>query len=261
MSLHTTKITQTPGVEIEYLPNETNFTGNTVLVFGRQRRTDLINKLVSGQQVYHATELVDTLLNFITQPVVVLDNILTKHNMRRNGFALMEIVNTRSVFIGKSDVTGFPDNVMAHVSHVFIDNSYNRDERKFMYEHYLKVAIPSLDKLNRLLNSLEPYEYLVIAIKGSNDRVYVYDIERENKIQESSQTTNPEISVIEYNDVTSQELESSYVIPRNESFTLLEPPITTTATTSEVVTPAVSTPVPQSSNQQSWLSYLTSFIW
>ena len=261
MQTQAPRMTQAPGIEIAYLPSETDFTRSTVLVFGRQRRTDLINQLISGQSVHYVTELVDSLLKVITQPVVVLDNVLTKHNMRRNGSTLMELVNNRTVFIGKSDATGFPDNVMAQVSYVFIDNTYNRDERKFMYEHYLKAAISSLDQFNRLLNSLEPSEFLAIAIKNNadGDCVFVYDIERAAKLSslESSQASVPVITVTN-EDVT----ESDYVIPRNESIAQLDTPA---VTPEPVVTqPVQSEPTPQlpaAEQPQGWISYLTSFIW
>lgn len=255
------RITQSPGVEIGYLPSETEFTGNTVLVFGRQRRTDLINQLVSGQSVNYITELVDALLKFVTQPVIVLDNVLTKHNMRRNGSTLMELVNTRTVYIGKSDVTGFPDNIMAHVSHVFIDKTYNSYERKFMYEHYLKAAIPSLVQFNQLLNSLEPSEFLAISIKGDSCGAYVYDIERSVKLlsSDSSQVPVPVITV------KNEEVpESGNVIPRHESPTMLDTqastaePVDTQPVQCETATPV---PVPEQQQQQSWISYLASFIW
>jgi hypothetical protein len=261
------RMTQAPSIEIEYLPSETDFTGSTVLVFGRQRRTDLINQLVSGQSVNYITELVDALLKFITQPVIVLDNILTKHNMRRNGSALMELVNSRTVYIGKSDVTGFPDNVMAQVSYVFIDNTYKRDERKFMYEHYLKAVIPSLDKFNLLLNSLESSEFLVIHIKGNIEAhcVYVYDIDRAAKLSASSQAVAAAAEAVPVITVTNDDVtESEYVIPRNESLAqLVETPAPTAdpVPTQPVGVPTqVPEPKPQQ-QQQGWLSYLTSFIW
>lgn len=251
--------TPAPGVEVSYLPKETDFTGSTVLVFGRQRRSELINQLVSGQSVHHVDELVDALLKFITQPVAVLDNVLTKHSMRRNGHALMELVNSKTVFIGKSDATSFPDNVMAHVNYIFMDNSYNRDERKFMYEHYLKAKIQSLDQLNRSLNALDTSEYLVVSVKsGEGESVYVYDIDREAKIQlhvdtssQPEQTPIPDITIIE---------DSEYIIPRNESIAQLDP--TPAATIIEPVsTEPVKIELVKAAEQQSWISYLTSFIW
>lgn len=274
------KPTTAPGVEVSYLPKETDFTGSTVLVFGRHRRTELINQLVSGQSVHHVGEFVDALLKFLTQQVVVLDNILTKHSMRRNGHALMELVNSKTVFIGKTDATSFPDNVMAHVNYIFMDNSYNRDERKFMYEHYLKAKIQSLDQLNRSLNALDASEYLVVSFKsGEGESVYVYDIDREAKLQQQhvevssqpEQTPVPDITIIE---------ESEYVIPRNESIaqldttpavTITEPVSTEPVSTEPVATEPVSTdpvstepdkiePV-KAAEPQSWISYLTSFIW
>lgn len=251
--------TPAPGVEVSYLPKETDFTGSTVLVFGRQRRTELINQLVSGQSVHHVDELVDALLKFITQPVAVLDNVLTKHSMRRNGHALMELVNSKTVFIGKSDATSFPDNVMAHVNYIFMDNSYNRDERKFMYEHYLKVAIPSLDQLNRLLNALDPSGFLVVSIKPSGaESVYVYDIVREAKIQQQvpvssqpEQTPTPDITIIG---------DSEYVISRNESIAQLDPTPAATIIEPVATDPDKIEPV-KDVEPQSWISYLTSFIW
>jgi hypothetical protein len=261
------KPTTAPGVEVSYLAKETDFSGSTVLVFGRQRRTELINKLVSGQSVHHVDELVDALLKFITQPIVVMDNVLTKHSMRRNAATLLELVNSKTVFIGKTDATSFPDNVMAHVNYIFMDNSYNRDERKFMYEHYLKAKIPTLDQLNRSLNALESSEYLVVSVKSSEcDTVYVYDIDREAKLQQQAhgssqpeQTPVPDITVIE---------DSEYVIPRNESIaqldttpvTTIEPvvtePVATDASLPTTSDASIKTPEPQS-----WISYLTSFIW
>jgi len=257
--------TASPGVEIAYLPSETDFTGSTVLVFGHQRRTDLINQLVSGQSVHYITELVDALLKFITQPVAVLDNILTKHNMRRNGSALMELVNSRTVYIGKSDVTGFPDNVMALVSYVFVDNTYNRDERKFMYEHYLKAAIPSLDQFNRLLNSLDSSEFLAIHIKGNIEAqcVYVYDIDRAAKLSASSQAVATTAEAVPVITVTNDEVvESEYVIPRNESLAQLAetPAPTADPVPTQPVDVPTQVPVPEP-QQQGWISYLTSFIW
>lgn len=246
--------TPAPGVEVSYLPKETDFTGSTVLVFGRQRRTELINQLVSGLSVHHVDELVDALLKFLTQPVVVLDNVLTKHSMRRNGHALMELVNSKTVFIGKSDATSFPDNVMAHVNYIFMDNSYNRDERKFMFEHYLKAKISTLDQLNRSLNALGVSEYLVVSFKsGKGESVYIYDIDSEAKFQQLAQTSSqPEQTPVPGSTMID---DSEHVIPDNESIAQLD---TTPAVT---ITEPVSTEPVKAVEPQSWISYLASFIW
>jgi hypothetical protein len=266
------KQTSAPGVEVSYLPKETDFTGSTVLIFGRQRRTELINQLVSGQSVHHVDELVEALLKFITQPIVVLDNVLTKHSMRRNAATLHELVNSKTVFIGKSDATSFPDNVMAHVNYIFIDNTYNLDERKFMYEHYLKSKIPTLYQLNRSLNALDASEYLVVSVKsGESKNVYVYDIDREAKINQHEQASSqPEQTPIPGITGINETIdESEYVIPSNESIAQLDitPAVTTEPVTTGPVNPSdaslPTSPVPSASASEpkSWISYLTSFIW
>jgi hypothetical protein len=207
--------------------------------------------------VHHVDELVDALLKFITQPIVVMDNVLTKHSMRRNAATLLELVNSKTVFIGKTDATLFPDNVMAHVNYIFMDNSFNRDERKFMYEHYLKAKIPTLDQLNRSLNALDASEYLVVSVKsGEAESVYVYDIDREAKIQQLAQASSqPELTPIP--DITVIE-DSEYVIPRNESIEQLD------TTPVAIIEPVVTEPAATEQaapEPQSWISYLTSFIW